>query len=138
MSDPRSEFELALMVERISVRAAGIKLRLGPEQQGPQEIRNSEVLKSMKKFRKRPQGDLASAVEVAAGMAKQTGKDWYAWQGNSFMHAVWNVTDRESKALVPFSNIGQFVYRVTPGLDIYKHEVLGRLPPPAPLSGVEE
>ena len=113
-------------------RQAASQLRLGP---GQLEARNSEVLKGMKKFRSRPKGDLASAVESAAGLAKKTGKDMYVWNGRSFMHSVWNVAATETKALGEFENIGQFVYRVTPELDLYKHEVLGR---PAPIGGPGE
>lgn len=107
-------------------------LRLGP---GQLETRNSDVLKRMTKFRSRPKGDLAGAVEAAAGLAKKTGKDMYVWNGRSFMHSVWNVSATEAKALGPFENIGQYVYRVTPELDCFKHEVLGR---PEPMGSSEE
>ena len=107
-------------------RVAG-RLSLGPAQRGPQEEKASETLKRMKKFRKRLDGSLNTAVEVAAGLAKQMKRDMFVWQGNSYMHAVWNVADNEAKALGPLENIGQFVFKVTPELDMSKHAVQGRV-----------
>lgn len=103
-------------------RTAG-KLHLGPAHH---EARNSEVLQRMTKFRKRSRGELTETVEVAAGLAKTRGKDMWLYLGNSFMHPVWQIVDSENKAL-GFDNGGKFVFKVTPDLELYKHEVLGRV-----------
>lgn len=114
-------------LERVVTRVAG-RLSLGPAQRGAQETKASEVLKRMKKFRKRMDGSLNTSIEVAAGVAKQMKRDMFVWLGNSYMNAVWNVADNEAKALGPLENSGRFVFRVTPELDLFKHEVMGRLP----------
>lgn len=88
--------------------------------------KNTSVLQRMGKFRKRSNGSFAESVSVAAGAAKTRRQTFWLYLGNSHMHSVWHIVDSERKTL-GFDNAGYFVFSVAPELEVYKHEVLGRI-----------
>ena len=108
---------------RENFKAASGGIHLGPSLL---DHKNTAILQRMDKFRKRTNGSFAESVSVAAGAAKTRGQTFWLYLGNSHMHSVWHIVDSERKTL-GWDNGGQFVFSITPELEIYKHEVLGRI-----------
>jgi hypothetical protein len=82
----------------------------------------SEKLKTIKLFA-RNDGTLNSAVISAAYYAKKNNKPLYIYSGNSFGHAVWRATYKESDANSPINNTGIIVYTISPDLTLMKYEI---------------
>jgi hypothetical protein len=75
------------------------------------------------KFRKRTDGTLEGALQAAAASAVKNQITYAVWKGNSFMHAVWNVSDpKKQSAPASFERIADQVYIITPDLEVVSAE----------------
>lgn len=99
------------------------RLSLGP---GRLDASASASLKKAK-LKARHIGDRTGAVISAGYYAQKRKKTMFVYQGNSFMHAVWQVSDKASDYLNPINNTGAKVIEVTPDLDVIFHDVQGQI-----------
>ena len=83
---------------------------------------NTRALRS-EKLTAKSRGDFGSAMRSAGYYAKKLGKTMHLYQGNSFMHQVWRVSDKPGEYLNPINNTGRTVISVTPELAVTYHQV---------------
>lgn len=107
-------------VQGLNDKAASARLRMGPPQQ---DSRASGALKKAPLKAKSDGRTLNSAVLSAGYYAKKLNKTMYVYEGNSFMHLVFRVSDKEAEVLSPVNNTGERVLSVTPELDVFWHDV---------------
>lgn len=67
---------------------------------------------------------MGSALRQAASLAPQLKKSVFVYQGNSYMHVVYNVSYRPGDYLSPINNTGGSVIEVTPSLQAFKYDVI--------------
>lgn len=101
-------------------RTASGKLKMGP---GRTDARATEALRKAPLKAKNDGRSLNSAALSAGFYAKKTNKTMYVYEGNSFMHTVFRVSDKESEVLDPINNTGNRVLSVTPDLEVSWHNV---------------
>jgi len=65
--------------------------------------------------------DFESAIVSAGNFAKKQNTTCYVYRGNSFGHTVFRSTKKKSDALSPINNTGQFVWEVTPDLQVIRY-----------------
>jgi len=75
------------------------------------------------KLKAKNQGDLSSAVISAGYYAKKWGQTMYVYAGDSFGHAIWRVTAKQSDALNPINNSGRRLLSVSPDLTVKRYDV---------------
>ena len=100
------------------------RLRLGP---GKLDTTNTPKFQraNPKRLRKRNStGALSDAVESAAAYAISWGETMHVYQGNSYGHIQWRVSNKASEYLDPINNTGAKVLSVTPDREIYIHDVV--------------
>ena len=88
---------------------------------GKVDRKATESLRKMK-LRAKNSGDLSSAIVSAGYYAKKHGDLVYVYPGNSYGHAVWRATLKESDALNPINNTGRAMYTVDPELTVMFYE----------------
>lgn len=95
-------------------------MRLGP---GRLDARATAALRQTQ-LKAKSDGRSLNAAAVSAGLyAKKMSKTMYVFEGNSFMHRVFRVSDNPSEYLNPVSNTGDQILSVTPELEVYWHDV---------------
>jgi hypothetical protein len=99
---------------------------VGPLEFGPPvpQEPGTAKLRAMKKLRAKNDGTANGAIISAAWHAKKYKRTMYAWLGNSYMNAVWNVSEKPSRSR--FENIGEYVFSVTPDLELQILQILNR------------
>jgi hypothetical protein len=110
----------ANVVRRYTTQKIATKLRLGP---GRKDERASESLAKIR-LKSRNHGDLESAIISAGYHAKKLKQTMYVYQSNSYMHSIWQVTERPGHYLNPINNTGGEVISVTPDLVVTFHDVV--------------
>jgi hypothetical protein len=74
------------------------------------------------KLKKRTDGTLNSSLVAAAAAAKAQNITCIVWQGNSYMHAMWNVSFSSQRPPVSFERINSMGFIVTPDLNFWRCE----------------
>lgn len=74
-------------------------------------------------LRAKNDGSLNSAALSAGFYAKKLRKPMYVYEGNSFMHSIFRVSDKENEYLNPINNTGDRILSVTPDLEVSWHDV---------------
>jgi hypothetical protein len=97
------------------------RLSLG---EGVPDLKATASLQSVKRLPAKNDGTLSSAVISAGYYAKKMRCRVYVYQGNSFMHLVWRVSDRTTDYLNRINNTGDAVFSVVPELVVFKHDVI--------------
>jgi hypothetical protein len=110
----------ANVVRRYTTRKIATKLRLGP---GRKDERASESLAKIR-LKSRNRGDLESAIISAGYHAKKLKQTMYVYQGNSYMHTIWQVSERPGHYLNPVNNTGEQVVSVTTDLTVTFYDVV--------------
>jgi hypothetical protein len=97
------------------------RLELGP---GIVDEKASASLPRIKLRAKYHPSDLSGAILSAGYYAKKLGHTMYVYEGTSYMHIVYRVSDRPTEYLNPINNSGAMVASVSPDLVVSKHDVL--------------
>lgn len=84
--------------------------------------KNTEILRGVK-LKSRTNGSFNESLVSAGYYAQKHNKIMYIYQGSSYMHQVWNVTDKKSDALNRINNIGNVLYTVDPDLTIKSYQI---------------
>ncbi len=95
------------------------KLRLGPPSRDEAATRSLGQVK----LKARNTGDLESAVIAAGYHARKRNETFYVYKSNSYMHVVWQVSNRPTDFLDPINNIGARLLSVTPQLEVFWHDL---------------
>jgi len=95
-------------------------LQLGPGREMPE---NTAILRRSTLKARYAAGDLNGAVKSAGHYARKHRRTMYVYEGNSYMHRAFRVSDKPSEYLSPINNTGDRVVSVTPDLIVSIHEV---------------
>jgi len=91
--------------------------------EGVPDLKATASLQAVKRLPAKNDGTLSSAVMSAGHYAKKMNRRVHVYQGDSFMHRVWRVSDRAADYLNRINNTGAVVFSVGPELVVFKHDV---------------
>ena len=75
----------------------------------------------------RTNGSFNDSMISGCFYAKKMNKKMFVYSGNSYGHAIWRVTYKESDALGPVNNTGLGLYTIAPDLTITYHTIPERV-----------
>lgn len=80
-------------------------------------------LQAMKLRARYAPGDISGAIVSAAYYARKTGHTMFVYQGNSYMHLVYRVSDKASDFLCSIGSTSTRVISVTSNREVRWHDV---------------